>query len=322
MGAATADTNSTRPAGLKIVTVAVASATIAACTTVPSDAPPPPPPPPPPPVEVEATPYRPLPPSGAAYVMNIPRVGADGVRQTVLRDRTDDETVWFFRSGWNVAALNCIAAEYDPILQAYSAYIKDFAAPLKAVNDRIEAEYRREHKTRRATIRAREEDMTAVYNFFALPPARSNFCRSLLDLSNRYLAAAPSDAIVFATANFASIEDPFENFFLAYEQYERDSAAWDAKYGDRFGPSQPGWVAVQQARAEGRIPTAGVSDPTSTLASPTSRGRTVADSETGAPIPVVPVTEGVVSQPVVEPIATDNSGSEDGDPIGPVAGPG
>lgn len=291
-------------APLKITTVAVAIAVLGACATVP-EAPPPPPPPPPPPVE--RIPYRPLPPGGASYVMEIPGKNLFGKRQTVNRGLSGDETVWHFRSAWNVAALNCVAAQYQPILTAYSTYISVHADALGEVNDRIEAEYRREAGARRAGILARQSHMTSVYNFFALPPARSGFCRAALDISNRAIAAPPTDPIQFAKDNFDQIEEPFETFFEEYEQYQRASAEWDARYGAQYGPSQPGWVAVQQARANGiAVPSVGDS-PASTLAAPTGPAGAVTDPATGLAVPVVPVDEGFVSQPVTQPVAQDDS---------------
>jgi len=50
-------------------------------------------------------------------------------------------------------------------------------------------------------------------------------------------------------------------------------------------------VAAQQARA-GMIP-----------AAPVGAVQTVTDPETGVPVPVIPVNEGVTAQPVVQPIA-------------------
>ena len=69
-------------------------------------------------MQAEIIPPRPIPPNGAAYVMSIPRLGADGVRQTVNSGLSADERAWNFRAAWNVAALNCLAPEYQPILDA------------------------------------------------------------------------------------------------------------------------------------------------------------------------------------------------------------
>ncbi|MBV7264844.1 hypothetical protein KCG45_01475 [Erythrobacter sp. WH131] len=238
--------------------------------------------------------------------MNIPQRGADGMHLTVNRSITEDEKVWYFRSGWNVAALNCTAPQYQPILDGYSAYIKDHARTLKRLNDRIDQMYRQQGSSRRQAMRTREAQMTSVYNYWALPPARAGFCRAALDMSNRAMAAPPEDAVAFALANFDALEAPFEKFFAEYQEYRQLSADWDAKYGRQYGPSQPGWVAVQTARANGAIiPTVGASAPTATLASPSSVSGTVVQSQSGAEVPVVPVDENVVSQPVVEPIPSD-----------------
>jgi hypothetical protein len=279
------------PFGLVITTVALGSALLAACAT-----PAPPPPPPPPPV-VEAVPYRPLPPGGAHYVMDIPTRGPDGKRVTVNTGISDDQLVWHLRSAWNVAALNCLAPEYGPILEAYRGFLTKNARSLKATNDRIEAEYAKKHKTKRAAYVARDGTVTQVYNFFALPAARSGFCRAALDMSNRALASPPTDPLAFARANFDGLLVPFETFFDDYEAYQRASAEWDAKWGAQYGASQPGWVVVQQARASG-APVPGIGDLTGQGVEMT----TVIDPVTGAAVPVVPVNENVTSQPVVQPI--------------------
>ncbi len=247
--------------------------------------------------EVETVPYRPLPPAGAAYVMKMPPMGPDGKRITVNSNLSDDRLVWHLRSAWNVAALNCLNPEYDAILQGYRAFLSNNTRTLKAVNDRIEKTYTDRFRTRRDAVVARDADSTQVYNFFANPAARSGFCLAALDVAQRYLAAPKSVPLPFARENFQTLIIPHENFFAEYEAYQRASAEWDAKYGERYGPSQPGWVAVQQARANGE------EVPSFAAFAAAAVSQTVIDPETGRAVPVVPVQEGFVSQPVVEPIA-------------------
>ena len=278
------------PFGLAITTLVVGGAMLGACAT-PAPPPSPPPPPLPLPPVIETVPYRPLPPGGAHYVMEVPRRGPDGRRVTVNNDLSDDQLVWNLRSAWNVAALNCLAPEYDPILQGYRAFLTQNVQSLKAVNDRLEKSYTSRFKVRRAAMVARDGYTTRVYNFFAEPPARAGFCRAALDMANRALAAPPTDLVAFARANFDGLLVPFDQFFTEYEAYQQASAEWDAKWGTLYGASQPGWVAVQQARASG-------------MPVPVAPAQTVIDPVTGLPVPVIPVNEGVVSQPVVEPLAT------------------
>lgn len=243
--------------------------------------------------------------------MAIPPQNPQGKRLTINRDLTEDETVWHFRSAWNVAALNCLGEPYGPIVEGYRSYVLDNERTLKRINDRVEQEYRRRERSRREALLAREEHQTRVYNFFALPSVRADFCRVVLDISNRLLAAPPEDPAAFALDNFDNLEVPFDRFFTAYEAYQRDSAAWDTKYGALYGPSQPGWVAVQEAKANGApIPSVDDADPTDTLLAPTPVAGTVVDAETGAELPVIPVQEGIYSQPVVEPLPS-NEGDED-----------
>lgn len=268
---------------------------LAACATKP----PPPPPPPPPPVEI--VPYRPLPPLGATYTMRMPALGSDGRHMTVINGLSDDQRVWYFRSAWNVAALNCVGAEYQPILDGYKAFLINNAKALKGVNTRLEGTFVKAYPTRSAAIAARETAMTIVYNFFALPPARSGFCQAGMQVASM-AATTPKPTAVALAANFGLWEAPFENFFTAYDQYQRDSAAWDVRYGARYGASQPGYLAVQAARAP-TIPRAGVSGPGSTpiLSLPPIAGL-VTDPETGAKIPVIPVATQPQGIPVVQPV--------------------
>ncbi|MCA1662588.1 MAG: hypothetical protein LC648_10760, partial [Novosphingobium sp.] len=219
---------------------------------------------------------------------------------TVLRGLNDDQRLWYFRSAWNVAALNCIGPEYEPILEGYRAFLKDNAKTLKAVNERIDKSFRKDHGTRGEAIATREKLMTMVYNYFALPPARVEFCQAALRVAALSAAMPKPDAMALS-ANFPLFEAPFEIFFTAYEQYQRESAAWDARYGARYGASQPGYVAVQAARAAG-LPQAGVSDPASTTLQPLTPAGVVTDPETGAQIPVVPVPRQQPGVPVVQPV--------------------
>jgi hypothetical protein len=246
---------------------------------------------------VEAVPYRPLPPGGAHYVMAVPAKGPDGRRITINSNLSNDQLVWNLRSAWNVAALNCLSPEYQPILDSYRAFLTKNAKSLKAVNDRIEKSYTSRFEVKRDAIIARDNFTTQVYNFFAEPAARAGFCRAALDMANRASVTPPTNPLVFAQGNFDGLLVPFDQFFDEYEAYQRASAEWDAKWGTLFGASQPGWVAVQQHRA-GLAPAPGP-----------GVAQTVIDPVTGMPVPVIPVTEGVTAQPVVQPIAPGTGGA-------------
>jgi hypothetical protein len=203
---------------------------------------------------VETVPYRPMPPGGADYVMAMPGRGVDGRWQTVNTNLTDDQLVWNMRSAWNVAALNCLDARYQPILDGYSAFLKRNTKPLKAVNDRLEKTYGARYKSRREAMVARDGYTTKVYNFFSLPPARTPFCEAALTMSQQALQSPPKDPLSFSRTHFDGMLAPFDQFYNDYEAYQVASAQWDAQYGAKHGPSQPGWVAVHQAHAGSAAP--------------------------------------------------------------------
>jgi len=283
-------------------------ALLAACATPAPPPPPPPPPPappPPPPPVAEVIPYRPVPPGGADYVMAIPLTGPDGKRQTVNSDLTADETLWHFRSAWNVAALNCLGPEYQPILDGYGAFLKQNSRKLTAVNKAIDQEYRRQHKTSSEAVKAREAIVTQVYNYFALPATRPGLCATGLAVANEYLAGQPTDLTAFAEAGLQRFEGVFSQFFQEYEQYQVASAEWDMKYGARYGASQPGYVAVH-----------GATGPVLATALPSSGSDVVGqvlDPDTGARIPLLAPIEGTISTPIVQPLPQGPDPAKEGE---------
>jgi hypothetical protein len=193
---------------------------------------------------VEATPYRPLPPNGAAYVMDIPPVASNGVRHTLNMGLDEDETIWHVRSGWNVAALNCLGSRNKPILTGYATFLKTYARPLAAVNTRIEAKFRAAAGSPVAGRVARERSATQLYNYFATPAAIGGLCTVALAVAEEWLRAPPRDLAAFARATLPRYDAVYLTFFNAYDRYRADSVAWDAKYGELYGSTQPGYVAV------------------------------------------------------------------------------
>ena len=228
--------------------------------------------------------------------MVLPPLGPDGQRITINSNLDEDGTLWHFRSAWNVAALNCLeAAEAAPILDGYSKFLTTYRRPLAAANTAIDQRFRREHGSRNDAVKAREAYMTQVYNYFALPPARADFCNVALQVANEFLLAQPEDPKAFAASALPRFETAFQTFFREYQQYQAASSAWDARYGARYGASQPGYVAVHSIT----MPT--VASSLVNLNAPAPAGEVI-DPETGARIPVIAVPEDTVATPVVQPV--------------------
>lgn len=183
---------------------------------------------PPPPRPAIVVPPRPTPPIGASNHMVIPPVGPDGVRQTVNANLTELQRTWNFRSAYNVAALNCQKPQHASIVVGYRAFIRKHARGLTTANRGVDTDFRAKYGAR--FIAPRETYMTQVYNYFAYPPTLDAFCDAAQAMSTSAQAVATKDLNTFAAAELPRIEQVFENFFRAYDQYRLDAAAWDAKY--------------------------------------------------------------------------------------------
>jgi hypothetical protein len=203
---------------------------VAACG--PKAAPRPIPVPPPAVVVPPPTPSMPLPPGGAAVTMKIPPFGADGVRITPNRTLSREEYIWHLRSGINVAALNCQGPVWGEIAQNYNRYLQVHKSRLSQTNKAVDAEYVKRYPRQNA-LRVRDTHSTDLYNYFALPPVRAEFCDKSLQKS-RELIAIPSSALPeYSIGALNDLDAVFINFYNAFVQYERDLADWKVRYGPR-----------------------------------------------------------------------------------------
>lgn len=212
--------------GVKSLTAIIVISAVAACAPTPVKVAPPPiplpaPPPPPPPM--------PLPPGGAALSMTIPALGLDGVRITPNRGLSRDEQIWHFRSALNVAALNCQGPVWGQIATEYNKFIVIHKVLLSKTSKAVDREFVARYRGQNG-LRIRDTKMTDLYNYFALPPVRAQYC----DMALRKVTEAnmvPKEALAeYAIGGLTDIDGVFVNFYNAYVQYEQDLAAWNMKY--------------------------------------------------------------------------------------------
>jgi hypothetical protein len=184
----------------------------------------------------------PRPPGGAALSMQIPPLGVDGVRVTPNRGLSRDEQIWHFRSALNVAALNCQGPVWGQIAIEYNKFIVRHKLILSKTSKAVDREYVARFRGQNG-LRVRDTKMTDLYNYFALPPVRAEYC----DMSLRKVVegnAVPTEALPeYAIGGISDIDGVFIRFYDAYVQYERDLADWNMKYAPRpvYAPltSQP-----------------------------------------------------------------------------------
>ncbi len=184
--------------------------------------------PPPPPVVV-APPRMPTPPSNAMTAMAVPALRADGLRDTPMRDIDDNEKLWYFRAAFNVAALNCQNPQHFRIADDYNLFLKTHKRELDRINKIVEDKYRKRYGTGYARIRDTEN--TQVYNFFAFPPVKSDFCNAALVLGQEAAALPSKELVTFSARALPALEGVFDRFYASYESYQTDLQKWIALYG-------------------------------------------------------------------------------------------
>jgi hypothetical protein len=189
---------------------------------------PPPPPPPPPPAPVVVIPFRPVPPNGASPNFLPPMRGPDGLYPSVNRKISPSQTVWNFRSGYNVAALNCNRTDYPTLIDGYRAFLRTHSRGLTAANRAVDSEFRSRYGAR--FVAPREKYMTEVYNHFALPMTLNDFCKAVALFSSEAQTVPVAQLHDFAARSLPSIEIVFDDFYMRHEQWRIDAAAWDARY--------------------------------------------------------------------------------------------
>jgi hypothetical protein len=189
---------------------------------------PPPPPPPPPPAPVVVIPFRPIPPNGASPNFLPPMRGPDGLYPSVNRKISPSQTVWNFRSGFNVAALNCSRTDYPTMIDSYRTFLRTHLRGLSAANRAFDSEFRSRYGAR--FVAPREKYMTEVYNHFALPMTINDFCKAMALFSSEAQTVPVAQLQAFAARSLPSIEIVFDDFYSRYEQWRTDAAAWDARY--------------------------------------------------------------------------------------------
>lgn len=232
--------------------------------------------------------------------MTIPMVAATGVRQTVNANISTAQTTWNLRSALNVAALNCLDPEYTGLVDNYWAFLKRNAKVLSSTNRALRGEFRERYG--QSYLDDQDAYMTKVYNYFALPPAKNEFCEVSFAISKEALQVVPDDLDTFAATALPRIEGVFEDFFRAYEQYRVDLQAWNSQYGPSpVTTTVQGYATAMEPAAGVTTDAMGNSVPIGTL------GSTLTDVQ--GPVDEEPATG---QAPIV--IATGDT-APDGEPV-------
>jgi hypothetical protein len=210
----------------KKLAVICVTGTLVACAPKPA------PIPPPKPVIVvpPAIPPRPYPPGGASAVTRIPPFAIDGVRETPNRWLSRDEAIWNFRSALNVAAINCRGPIWGQIATDYNQLLTVHKTRLAQVTKAVDTEYKVKYPGQNA-LRVRDTKSTELYNYFALPPVKQEFCDAAMVKTKEALLVPSAAFSEYAVGALVDLDGIFIRFFDAYAKYERDLADWNQRYG-------------------------------------------------------------------------------------------
>ncbi|HEX4694265.1 hypothetical protein [Sphingomonas sp.] len=175
-------------------------------------------------------------PIGATPGMAIPSPLADGSYPTPNRNLSPAAATWHLRAALNVAALACRGPTGDAIAARYNAALRTHAASLARAETDLAAEYRASG----GDWRDRYDDaMTALYNFFALAPARAGFCAAADRVLDEMAAVGPTALSQFATAHMAAIDRPFTDFYRAYDAWRTQRPAATLAMAAAISPAPP-----------------------------------------------------------------------------------
>ncbi|GAA0467376.1 hypothetical protein GCM10009096_05190 [Parasphingorhabdus litoris] len=207
---------------LRLLVATAAVSVLAACQTAPA------------PVASPAvqqpqyTPRAPTTPFGASANTIVPPLRADGLRQTINRDLGPLETLWHVRAALNVAALSCTGPQYARLVSDYNAFIGNNKKYLRNANSAIISKFRREQGS--GYKQAHDRHQTSLYNYWSFSPLRRPFCDQAVQVSQRAIITKEDGMKDFGAQALAELEKPFNDFYLAYEEYERDLDAWRLQY--------------------------------------------------------------------------------------------
>ncbi|WP_417622025.1 hypothetical protein [Parasphingorhabdus sp.] len=221
----------------RLLLVAGGLTLLAACQTAP------PPPPPAPVIQPQYTPRAPTPPFGASELSVVPALRTDGLRDTINRDLGPLETLWHVRAALNVAALSCTGPLYERLVGDYNAFINNNSASLRNANNAILRKYQREIGSGYKTEHDRHQ--TQLYNYWSFSPLRRPFCDQAVQVSQRAIVTKSADLATFAAEALPEMEKPFTDFYIAFEEYQRDLDAWRVQYGQ----PEPQPVVSEQAES-------------------------------------------------------------------------
>jgi len=167
----------------------------------------------------------------AADASNLPAIPAQdesGAFRTINYGIDASEALWHVRAALNVAALGCEGAPRAALIAAYNRFITAQRVPLAAANKAIGVRLQARYGA--GWTAQYDADMTALYNFFSQPFAKTAFCAVAAPVAAETARVTPATAGRFAADALPRLEAPFTAFYARYLSYQRALADYRSRY--------------------------------------------------------------------------------------------
>jgi hypothetical protein len=168
----------------------------------------------------------PQPPGNAAATLRLPPRDAGGEFETPNRDLHGERAFWNVRIALNVAAIGCRGPRAAGLVADYNHLLGRHAALVRSSEALVIANLARSGGNN--GIAARDKLSTRLFNYFAQPPAQADFCNAAAEVAAEVAEGSSENARLRATALLARLDQPFVDFYHAYERYRIELTAWNA----------------------------------------------------------------------------------------------
>lgn len=195
------------------------------------------------PVAAASLPREPEPPGNAAPTLRLPPRDATGEFETPNRDLYGERAFWNVRIALNVAAIGCRGPQAAEMVADYNRLLTRHAQLVRSSETLVIANLARAGGN---GIAARDKLSTRLFNYFAQPPAQAGFCDEAAEVASELADGSSEHALMRASAWLARLDQPFVDFYHAYDRYRVELVAWKALTTEPDTRS----AEVRQARLE------------------------------------------------------------------------
>lgn len=185
---------------------------------------------------------EPVAPGNAASTLRLPPRDQSGEFVTPNRDLYGERAFWNVRIALNAAAIGCRGPQAPQLVADYNQLLERHIPLVRSSETFVIASLARSSGSN--GIAARDKLSTRLFNYFAQPPVQAEFCPVAAAVAAELTQATSDHAMRRSTAWLARLDQPFVDFYHAYDRYQVRLVAWKALTHDPAARQSD----IQQAR--------------------------------------------------------------------------